>query len=79
MRVPVRHRPNGPLHIDNRAYNRLITTLRAPTERGKALLSRWQALGRVTLPSAHQRNRHRRTRPDVTEVFHRLLAGEVMA
>jgi hypothetical protein len=66
VHVPVRHHPDGPLHIDNRCYNRLITALRAPTERRNALLGRWRALDRVTLPSAHQRNRRRRTRPDVT-------------
>jgi len=47
--TPVRHHPDGPLHIDNRCYNRLITALRAPTERGNAMLGRWRALDRVTL------------------------------
>jgi hypothetical protein len=49
VHTPVRHHPHGPLHIDNRCYNRLITALRAPTERGDALLGRWRALDRVTL------------------------------
>jgi hypothetical protein len=31
------------------AYNRLITALRAPTERGHALLGRWRGLDRVTV------------------------------
>ncbi len=43
--VPVKHHPAGPLHIDNR----LLTALRAPTERGNALLGRWRALDRVTV------------------------------
>jgi DDE superfamily endonuclease len=47
--VPVRHHPDGPLHTDNRCYNRLITALRAPAERGHALLGRWRALDRVTV------------------------------
>src|SRR4051794_17602348 len=33
----------------NRCYTRLITALRAPTERGNALLGRWRALDRVTV------------------------------
>ena len=41
--------PDEPLQIDNRCYNRLITALRAPTERGHALLGRWRAPDRVTL------------------------------
>ena len=49
VHVPVRHHPDGPLHTDNRCYNRLITALRAPTERGHALLGRWRALDRVTV------------------------------
>src|SRR3954447_14361781 len=49
VHVPVRHHPAGPLHIDNRCYNLLITALRAPAERGNALLGRWRALDRVTL------------------------------
>jgi len=49
VHVPIRHHPDGPLHIDNRCYNFLITALRAPTERGNALLGRWRALDRVTL------------------------------
>jgi len=44
VHVPVRHHPDGPLHIDNRTYNHLITALRAPTERSNALLGRWRAL-----------------------------------
>jgi hypothetical protein len=47
--VPVRHHPDGPLHVDNRCYNQLITALRAPTERGNASLGRWRALDRVTV------------------------------
>ncbi len=49
VHVPVRHHPDGPLHIDNRCYNQLITALRAPAERGNALLGRWRALDRVTV------------------------------
>jgi hypothetical protein len=49
IHVPLKHQPGGPLHIDNRCYNQLITALRAPTERGNALLGRWRALDRVTL------------------------------
>ena len=49
VHVPVRHHPDGPLHTDNRCYNRLITALRAPAERGHALLGRWRALDRVTV------------------------------
>jgi DDE superfamily endonuclease len=49
IHVPTRRQPEGPLHIDNRCYNRLITALRAPTERGNALRGRWRALDRVTL------------------------------
>ncbi len=49
VHVPVRHHPHGPLHIDNRCYNQLITALRASTERGNALLGRWRALDRVTV------------------------------
>jgi len=49
VHVPVKHHPHGPLHTDNRCYNRLITALRAPTERGHALLGRWRALHRVTV------------------------------
>ena len=48
MHVPVKNHPDGPLHNDNRCYNRLITALRAPAERGHALLGRWRALDRVT-------------------------------
>jgi hypothetical protein len=50
VHVPVRHHPDRPLHTDNRCYNRLITALRAPAERGHALLGRWRALDRA--PSA---------------------------
>ena len=49
VHVPVKHHPDGPLHTDNRCYNRLITAQRAPAERGHALLGRWRALDRVTL------------------------------
>ncbi len=49
IHVPIKHSPQGPLHTDNRCYNQLITALRAPTERGNALLGRWRALDRVTL------------------------------
>ncbi len=49
IHVPTRHQPDGPLHTDNRCYNQLLTALRAPAERGNALLGRWRALDRVTL------------------------------
>jgi hypothetical protein len=49
VHVPIKHRPDGRLHIDNRCYNSLITALRAPAERADALLGRWRALGRVTV------------------------------
>ena len=49
VHVPVKHQPDGPLHLDNRCYNNLITALRAPAERANALLGRWRALGRVTV------------------------------
>jgi len=49
VHVPIKHQPDGPLHTDNRCYNSLITALRAPTERGHALLGRWRALDRVTI------------------------------
>jgi hypothetical protein len=49
VHVPVRHHPDGPLHVDNRCYNQLITALRAPAERGNALLGRWRVLDRVTV------------------------------
>ena len=49
MRVPIKHSPAGPLHTDTRCYNRLIPALRAPAERGHALLGRWRALDRVTV------------------------------
>ena len=48
MHIPVEHPPDGPLCIDNRCYNRLITALRAPAERSNVLLGRWRALDRVT-------------------------------
>jgi hypothetical protein len=38
----------GLLHPDTRCYNRLLTVLRAPTERAHALLGRWRALEGVT-------------------------------
>jgi DDE superfamily endonuclease len=47
--VPSKNRPEGPLHVNNRCYNELITALRAPAERGNALLGRWRALERVTV------------------------------
>jgi hypothetical protein len=47
--VPLKRSPGGPLHINNRCYNQLITALRAPAERGNALLGRWRALDRVTV------------------------------
>ena len=49
IHVPIKRQPDGPLHTDNRCYNQLITALRAPTERGNAMLGRWRALDRVTL------------------------------
>jgi len=49
VHVPVKHRPDGRLHVDNRTYNHLITALRAPAERANALLGRWRALDRVTV------------------------------
>ncbi len=49
VHVSVKHQPDGPLHTDNRCYNFLITALRAPTERGHALLGRWGALDRATV------------------------------
>jgi hypothetical protein len=49
IHVPIKHQPGGVLHIDNRCYNQLINALRAPAERGNALLGRWRALDRVTL------------------------------
>jgi hypothetical protein len=39
----------GVLHCDTRCYNRLLTALRAPTERAHALLGYWRALGRITV------------------------------
>jgi hypothetical protein len=49
VHAPIKRHPDGPLHTDNRCYNELITALRAPTERGHALLGRWRALERVTV------------------------------
>jgi hypothetical protein len=49
IHTPVKRLPDGPLHTDNRCYNQLITALRAPAERGNALLGRWRALARVTV------------------------------
>jgi DDE superfamily endonuclease len=49
IHVPIKPSPQGRLHINNRCYNRLITALRAPAERGNALLGHWRALDRVTL------------------------------
>ena len=48
IHAPIKRQPEGPLHVDNRCYNQLITALRAPTERGNALLGHWRALDRVT-------------------------------
>src|SRR4051812_13031112 len=47
--VPYKNRPEGPLHLNSRCYNELITALRAPAERANALLGRWRALDRVTV------------------------------
>src|SRR3954449_7874088 len=47
--VPYKNQPEGPLHINNRCYNQLITAMRAPAERANALLGRWRALDRVTI------------------------------
>jgi hypothetical protein len=47
--VPYKNRPEGPLHLNNRCHNELITALRAPAERANALLGRWRALDRVTV------------------------------
>jgi hypothetical protein len=47
--VPVKNRPDGPLHLNNRCYNELVTALRAPAERANALLGCWRALDRVTI------------------------------
>jgi hypothetical protein len=47
--VPYKNRPEGPLHVNNRCYNQLITAMRAPAERANALLGRWRALDRVTV------------------------------
>ncbi|MBY3556024.1 HARBI1 family protein [Modestobacter lapidis] len=49
IHAPIKRQPDGQLHTDNRCYNELITALRAPTERGHALLGRWRALDRVTV------------------------------
>ncbi|SFT80536.1 DDE superfamily endonuclease [Geodermatophilus amargosae] len=49
IHTPVKHHPDGPLHTDNRCYNSLITALRAPTERGNALLGCRRALHQVTV------------------------------
>ncbi len=50
VHTPVKRPPGGAvLHTDNRAYNQLLTALRAPTERAHALLGRWRALERVTI------------------------------
>ena len=48
VHTPVKHPPGGAvLHTDIRTYNRLLTALRAPTERAHALLGRWRALHRL--------------------------------
>jgi hypothetical protein len=49
IHVPIKNQPGAALHVDNRAYNELINCLRAPTERGHAMLGRWRALDRVTI------------------------------
>ena len=50
VHTPVRRPAGGAvLHTDTRTYNRLITDLRAPTERAHALLGYWRALDRVTV------------------------------
>src|SRR3954447_23596595 len=50
VHTPVRRPAGGAvLHTDTRTYNRLITDLRAPTERAHALLGYWRALERVTV------------------------------
>jgi hypothetical protein len=65
--TPVKRQPDGPLHIDNRCYNQLITALRAPAERGNALLGRWRALDRVTVcPQRIGAIARRRSRSDLT-------------
>ncbi len=46
IHVPLKHHPDGPLHTDNRCYNSLTTALRAPAERGNALLGRWRVTSR---------------------------------
>ncbi len=50
VHTPVKHPPGGALlHTDTRTYNRLLTALRAPTERAHALLGHWRALHRITV------------------------------
>lgn len=49
IHVPIKEQPGGRLHVDNQSYNALVTALRAPTERGNALLGHWRALDRVTV------------------------------
>jgi DDE superfamily endonuclease len=49
VHVPIKEQPGGKLHVDNQSYNALVTALRAPTERGNALLGHWRALDRVTI------------------------------
>ena len=50
VHTPVKRPAGGAvLHTDMRCYNQLLTALRAPTERGNALLGRWRALDRVTV------------------------------
>jgi hypothetical protein len=49
IHVPIKEQPGGRLHTDNQSYNALVTALRAPTERGNALLGHWRALDRVTV------------------------------
>ena len=67
IHVPLKRSPEGPLHINNRCYNQLITALRAPTERGNhpaRPLARPRPGHRV--PAAHRRNRRGGTRVDLT-------------
>jgi hypothetical protein len=50
VHTPVKRPVGGALlHPDTRCYNRLLTTLRAPTERAHALLGYWRALHRITV------------------------------
>ncbi len=66
VHVPVRHHPEGPLHLDNSCDNRLITALRAHRTQQRPARPLAHPRPRRFLPSAHQRNCCRRTRPDIT-------------